>query len=223
MNTVAKVLVVFILLLSAAFAVSQMALYSKRVQYRKLYEGMKTKFENADALAKQRETELKEAIRQQEIAKNLYERDIAALKKTEEEAKEQVKLLRTEVSDLKADVKLARDQADKYREQADTHKAAADDFRKQTEELKGIITEKEKELADVTKIAEDRKNQITALEEKVVNLENEKLQVIEQRDQFERILASLKAQGIYIPGTEAIEVIDANVVRVDNDLGRRGA
>ena len=218
MNTFAKVLVIFILLLSAGFALSQMMLYSKREKYREMYEkadkNYNTQLERANGLDQQN----KDLTRDLEGVKN----DFATYKDDKEE---DTKRLNTNINKLteeksKADDKFneerirANKQADTIQEKDEYIRKVEQDNNTLKDDLRDRLTDIEKLKADVRAKGEE----IASLKENVLQLEADNAEVTQERNRLERILGTLRDRGIYVD-EGIVEVIDASVAQADNDLG----
>jgi len=219
MNTFAKVLVVFILLLSAAFAISQMMVYAKREKYRVMYEQADKNYRGEQQKAKNFETLAKDRGAQLDTVRNDYNREKDA--HTADLGRDKLALEDVKLEKNKLDTKLTEQLGNVTR-----LATLVDDITKarQAAEDKNVVLTQDKQtlqaqVAELEKTGRAKDDEIKQLAENMKKLEEEKLAIAKQRDHFENTLASLRARGIQVPEEGFVEAVDASVAQVDNTFG----
>ncbi|MBS3762007.1 MAG: hypothetical protein KGZ25_01765 [Planctomycetes bacterium] len=218
MNAFAKVLVVFVLLLSTGFAVSQMMLYQKRTQWRGKYATVKKKYDEAEKKKEKYYKELQSTLSSKDQLKNSLKREIANLTDKVDAANDRIGTLSKDKETLN----------DRLTDRINRVK----DLETQVGQKNGIIDQRDatigklkkgqqallNQVANLESTVADRDKKIDALDGEIANLNEEVAKVKNERNQFESQLAELERRGIHT-GRKPPPIIDAKVARIDKDLG----
>jgi len=219
MNSFSKVLVVFILVLSAGFAVSQMILHARRIDYQKKYEDAAAKLADSQKSV----GELEEAKRSLTAKADELDKDKADLQRGLEEAKRvrdsQIEELRLEKTRLQAGF-------DQQRVQTNSLVAMVEEKNGQIDNLKNSVAQLDLSLrAEMQKVKglEDdqvaKAKQIDQLKGSVAQLTMEKQNLQDSKTKYETILANLKQRGVAILPEDPPPPVDGKVVMVDEQVG----
>jgi len=218
MNTFTKVLVVLVLLLSAAFAATQMMLYSKRVNWHEKYEKTDAELTEKTKLATELNDKLQATIRERDDIKARKDSEIARLREDLDTRDQEIAKLGGEKEKLQDIWTQERTRVTKLEERLDAKDGEIQELRTRGQELadslKNYMTQTEK----LEQLNAEKDSKIGALDKQVAQLEKEKKQAIQHSDELDTILANLEKRGFHID-REPVPVVDAVVSRVDNDLG----
>lgn len=218
MNTFSKVLVVFILLLSVGFAVSQLMLHARRVDYQELYasaeQGRQDQKSRADLLETDLGTtktelttvrdELRDLEKESERETQMRDEQIAGLKEDKTRLEGSFDAQRIQITNL-------LDRIEEKNGLIDNLKAAE---ARVSASLKTELAKSEALQDDVR----NKVNKIDALEGQMAELNMERQSLEEDKAGLEGILALLKERGVDIPPMK-LPAIDAKVVEVDSSFG----
>jgi len=218
MNAFAKVLVVLVLLLSAGFAASQMLLYSKRANWRAKFEEANARLQAKAEQAKDLSEKLEIAIRQRDELKAKKDAEIARLKEDITSRELQIAKLEREKENLQDTWNTERQRVNKLEERLDAKDQQIDQLKARVAELGGDLKDYMARVEQLQQELRERQGRIEALDAQVAQLEKEKRQLTQERDNLETVIAGLEERGIHV-AWEAVPVIDAKVIRVDNQLG----
>ncbi len=218
MNPFVKVLVVAVLLLSAAFAVSQMLLHSKRVNWRDKCEVAEATLEVKTGQADKLDKDLRETVRERDDLKASKDAEIARLEEDIttkgleiEELDREKESLRTYLDERRIRVRTLEGLLDTKDEE---NKRLTQKAGKRDEDLQGYMAQVE----DLEKDGRENADTIDGLNDQIAALEKEKSGLTEDRDALELVIAGLEERGIHIP-LEGVPIIDAKVCLVDQTLG----
>ena len=218
MNTFTKVVVVLVLLLSAAFAATQMMLYAKRVNWREKYEVTDAKLTEKTKVAVELNDNLQATIRERDDIKARKDSEIARLKEDLGTRDLEIARLGREKERLQDIWTQERTRVTNLEERLDAKDGEIQELRTRGQELadslKNYMTETEK----LEQLNAEKDSKIGALDKQVAQLEKEKKQAIQRGDELDTIMANLEKKGFHFD-REPVPVIDAVLARVDNGLG----
>jgi len=218
MNAFAKVLVFFVFLLSVGFAVSQMVLHARRVQYRRLYE-------KASAEAQSTKTELAKAKATLEEEKRLYDQSLGGLQGKLSLKEEELGTARAEIKRLESDNAVLKDDKRRFgvsfAQLSDTIKEqrkSIESLEAKNAELTATLGEKLATINERDRTVAALKEEVKGLGESLAKLKTELASVKQDRDQYEGIVSRMSELGFWLP-PEHVKAIDAKVIRADPEYG----
>lgn len=218
MNTFAKVMVVVVLLLSCGFAVSQMALYSKREMWREKYVETRDQLEDTSSRAEDLEDELSDVRSDREQMKQRKDREIKDLEEKVENKDLEITKLERDNEDLETDLKDARNRMESLGDRIEEKNGVIEELESKVAELDESLKDKITDNDELKDEVREKTNRIDSLDEKVAELEEQKRKLAEEREELESVLSQMEARGIHTDISE-VPAIDAQVVRVDNEVG----
>lgn len=218
MNTFAKVLVVIVLLLSSGFAISQMVLYQKREMYRakyaqerrertKLEEQLEKKTDEADELRTARD----------QIQQRLTSQ-VNNLKEDVQDAELQISDLKRRNENLQTTAGETSTRLTNLVDRLNEKDGVIDELEQKVQDLDGDLKDALAKVENLNENVREKTNKIDQLDKRIAELQQEKRQIVQEREDLESVLAQLEAKGVHVGVTE-VPIIDAKVVRVDNELG----
>ena len=214
MNVFTKVLVVLVLLLSAAFAGSQMVLHSKRVEYYQLYEKADGDLELAQGRVKELEGERNDLARKRD--------DISLLLAGEREARQSDRTqLESQVNDLRSALSTSNDalsaaglQIDTLVAMLDTQVARITELVQANYDFKDGLRMADAAIKALQDDVRARNTSIQKINADMVQLSAEMQDVTTERDILARAVAQAKVLGFDFMA-EDVPIIDAKVLDVD--------
>ncbi len=219
MNALGKVLVVFVLLLSAGFAASQMVLYAKRDKLLDKYEysqeqlqAFKQEVEGPEGLR----VKLKEVTSDRDAIKNRLELEVALLRRNLESTEAQIKDLEADKSGLHDAWKDQQIRADKLDERIEELDVVIAELQ---EKRKGLDSDLKDRLADIEGLKESidgKDTEIAALNSTVTQLKEEAQAISDDNKVLSATIAYLQSIGIHVEPGWKVPVIDAKVVQARN-------
>ena len=218
MNPFSRVMVVLVLLLSAAFAASQMVLYAKREKYQQRYQDALAKLQTTSGRASDLEKERDDSRRYLDGIKLEKEARIDDLEATVDGLERQIRDLQATLSKKDDDLSGARTQIDKLVVTLQEQVKYIDGVEKANWDLKEnlrVAAEEIKGLED--KVLATAKN-VQVLQSNVVDLEKAKQDVVKERDYWVSIVSRYKEAGLHVE-PEVVPVVDGKVVGVLPELG----
>jgi len=218
MNTFTKVLVVLVLLLSAAFAAMQMMLYSKRVNWREKYEVADDQLRQKTKQADELNEKLQSTIQERDDIKARKDSEIARLKEDLGGRDLQIAQLNREKEKARDEQALLVQAVTKLEERLAARDGEIQELRKSGQELADSLKNYMTQVEKLEQLSAEKDAKIESLDKQVAQLEEEKKEALQRGEKLERTLADLAKRGVYIP-PEPVPIIDAIVARVDNSLG----
>ena len=218
MNTFAKVLVVIVLLLSSGFAISQMLLYSKREMWRGRYERVQQQLDTKTEQLEQSTEEAERLRNERDRIKQTKDSKINRLEEDIETKNLQISKLERRNEKLQTSVDQARARVANLEERLDDKEGVITELETKVDNLDGSLKQALGKVENLSEEVRAKANQIDELDQKIAQLQKEKRKVVQEREDLESMLAQLEAKGIHV-GTTEVPIIDAKVIRVDNELG----
>jgi myosin heavy subunit len=218
MNTFAKVLVVIVLLLSSGFAISQMVLYSKREMYRAKYaeeRQQRTKLEDQLETKTEQVDEIR--IARDQIQQRLTSQ-VNNLKEDLQDAELQISDLKRRNENLQTTASETSTRLNNLVDRLNEKDGVIDQLEQKVEDLDGDLKDALAKVENLDETVRTKENKIDQLDKRIAELQQEKRQIVQEREDLESVLAQLEAKGVHV-GTTEVPIIEAKVVRVDNELG----
>jgi len=218
MNAFAKVLVVFVLLLSSAFAISQMMLYSKREKWREKYEETDTQLQAKKTQATELQEKFETTSRQLEQIKadrdtKLSERDTRI-----KELRGDIEDMKTQNENLQTLITKTGNTIENQEKEIQQKNQAIATLQQENEKSKGLLTQSKDTIKKLQDEAVAKEKQIDALDAKVAELTKGLKDAQTNAEHLRGQLAELERRGIHLP-TKEVPLINAKVARVDNAIG----
>ena len=218
MNLYTKILVVVVLVLSVAFAVSQMMLHAKRVNWLDRYTQTKAKLDDATTRADSLDAQLKDLIRAADEDKLRLETQVAALT-TESGAKtSRVADLDREKTKLVADFDEARIINNALVLRTDAQYAVITELKTKGDNLGKELQVALGKIEGLEGNVRAREKEIVGLHDQMAERDKTIKEVTEEKDMYAGTITALMKQGVHVPPPPA-PAIDAKVARADNALG----
>jgi septal ring factor EnvC (AmiA/AmiB activator) len=218
MNLYTKILVVVVLVLSVAFAVSQMMLHAKRVNWLDRYTQTKAKLDDATTRADSLDAQLKDLIRAADEDKLRLETQVAALT-TESGAKtSRIADLDREKTKLVADFDEARIINNALVLRTDAQYAVITELKTKGDNLGKELQVALGKIEGLEGNVRAREKEIVGLHDQMAERDKTIKEVTEEKDMYAGTITALMKQGVHVPPPPA-PAIDAKVARADNALG----
>jgi myosin heavy subunit len=218
MNTFAKVLVVIVLLLSSGFAISQMVLYSKREMWRERYAEAAEQLEGKTAKVEEIEQELGDLRTERDQMQQRLQTQVNRLKEDVETRDLRISKAERRVENLQTSAEQARTRVTNLEERLDKKDEVINQLEQKVAGLDTNLKDAHAKVEDLNSEVRQKANKIDQLDKRIAELQQEKRKVVQEREDLESMLAQLEAKGVHV-GTTEVPIIDAKVVRVDNELG----
>lgn len=216
MNALAKILVVILIVLSAAFAVSQMILHARRVNYQQLYTKTNTELQRTQTENKKLALQLEERTQERDgHAEALYELkdDFKAAKVTSGETifglEGEVSALQTRLDALNKDVGRLADLVETQGIEIVNHRTAY-------AELHADYTGAEGRIADLLDDVRAGDGTIVDLTGRLYDLTEQHVQLKDDKARVDRILGDAIERGFQLHLDDML-LVHAKIVNVDDD------
>lgn len=214
MNLFAKIVVFFILVLSVGFAVSQMALYSKRVNFKQQAAEWEQK-------ARQRKSDLEAAQAELQEKTQQYENKVSQLQGSIDDMKSEVQSQSLQITELEKDLSEQKARADRL-------SVATTKMEERIEEKEGVIATLEDKNDKLVQTTNEQAEKISNLDtqladatDQIRNLQGVKqkqekqIAQLEEKVQFyENMESRLAKRGIHLPA-EDVKGVDGQVIKTD--------
>lgn len=218
MNTFAKVLVVIVLLLSSGFAISQMVLYSKREKWRAQYAEKARQLDRKTTQAEELADRVDELRTDRDQIQKQLQGKVNDLQDDLEARGLRISDLERRNENLQTTANQTRERVTNLEERLDGKDQVVTQLEEKIEELDTSLKDRMAEVEDLNDQLRQRGNKIDQLDKRIAQLQQEKREITQEAEDMESMLAQLEARGIDV-GAIQVPVIDAKVVRVDNELG----
>lgn len=216
MNALAKVMVVILIVLSAAFAVSQMILHARRVNYQQLYRKTNTELQSAQTENKELALQLEERTRERDG----HVEALVKLKTDFNAAKEasgdriivlegKASVLQTRLDALNKDVSRLADLVETQGIEIDNHKTAY-------AELHADYTGAEGRIADLLDDLRAGDDTIVGLTGRLDDLTVQHAQLRDDKARVDRILGDAIERGFQLHLDDML-LVHGKIVNVDDD------
>jgi len=224
MNTVSKVLVVVVLVLSAAFAVSQMMLHGRSANYGKQMEDVRSKLTTAQDVA---DTTTKERNDSREMYDKLQANTSAKIDELTTRVKALVDertALSVEKTNLQDAYTVERAETTRQRDLSAQKDLLIGDLHKTRDQLSEEVRAGKGEIASLEDKLRAQGKQVEALEATVADLTAQNRDLASENQGLARMVARAKelVPSLHL-GVEAVPIIDGTVVRVPEAAGVVGA
>jgi len=218
MSAFTKVLIVFVCLLSAIFAASQVVLYTKRENFGELYKQSQQDLRQARADLEKARAEAADWQRKHDAEKARLEGQIASLQEDIKAKGLELARLQAELDKQSASVGRLTEVIEGLRTDIKTKDDTIATLQATLAERNSTV---EENLAKIKALMDEgaaKDAKIGKLEDELLEVKADRREIAQEKAQLEGIISDLVARGISI---EAVQVppIDAKVVRVDNELG----
>ena len=220
MNTFAKILVVFVLLLSSAFAVSQMMLYSKREHWRGKYEQAQKNYEATKTLADSKEKALSETQGLLQIKTTDLTKVTKELADTKKDRDDQIRALDEKRKEIELKLNERDQNVTALLKRVDAQTAAIDDLKAEAGKRQAEVTEALAKVQQLEGSVQTQKDQIEGLNKQIADLNEKNTAAANEITTLKGTLAEIekRAPGV-LQGIVSPPPIDATVARVDNAHG----
>jgi peptidoglycan hydrolase CwlO-like protein len=218
MKLFAKILVVVLLLLSTAFAVAQMTLYSKREMYREKYEETSAVLEKTEQELTETTSALEDVRTQLDNLRSDTTRQIRDLEQKVESEQLRARKLEKETEEQQTVIQESQNRLRELADRIEQKNNIIEELEKKVASLDGSLKNALNRIEQLEGTVEAKEAQIEQLNNRIAALKEEKKHVQERMEDMEAALSTLEERGVHIPG-RTVPAIDANVVRVDKEVG----
>jgi len=218
MSAFTKVLIVFVCLLSAVFATSQVILYGKRENYGELYKQKAAEYADAVKARDDFQAKWKDALNKYDISQTTLSQQIAGLQSQLDAASKRANSLEAQLTEQA----LAVRQLTEVVQGKDADLKAKEDIIAQLNaalaERSSTIEANIAKIAALTKDVGENEATIGKLKNQLLDVQRERKELAESEADLKAKIGDLIARGINV-AAELAPPITGRVVRVDNDLG----
>jgi cell shape-determining protein MreC len=214
MNVFTKVLVVLVLLLSAALAGSQMVLHAKRAEYQQLYAKTDADLKLEKQRSAKLEAERNDVTRERDGINLLLDAERASRKADKDRLETEVIKLSGDLSKLQEDLRRASAQVSTMVTIVETQVAHIAELEKANYEFKDAVRVADAAIKTLQDDIRARDGSIQALNADVEQLRGKMKDVTAERDYLAAAVAHAKSQGFDVLA-ENVPIIDAKVLNVD--------
>lgn len=218
MNAFAKVLVVFILVLSVGFAVSQMMLHSKRINYSAKLAEAQTKIQDLQGELEEETKQLADLTAKYDTDINRLQDDLGRLKTEETKLNEQIKDVEAEKLKLHENARNLAAVLDKQQDIIKAKEGEISKLRTIGADLTKRLNEHQKKIGDMNATILAKEEKIKQLLASVQEWKSKHLLARKERDSLHAIVERLSALDIRVP-LDDVKAVDAKVARVDREHG----
>jgi len=214
MNLFAKIVVFFILVLSVGFAVSQMALYSKRVNFKQQAAEWEQKARQRQTDLEAAQAELQEKTQHYEQQVSQLQNQISSLKTETENQSQQIADLERRLSEANTDVRKLSVATDKLTDTITAKEEVIATLDNKNEQLAQTTSEQADKISQLDSQLADKTQQVQELQDIRQSQEKQIAQLEEKVQFYENMESRLAQRGIHLPA-EDVKGVDGQIIKVD--------
>jgi len=218
MNAVAKVLVIFVLLLSAAFATSQILLFRKREDYGKKYLEERQARAAAQKQLTDAQAQLAQMTRERDDWKAKYESETASLRSELQNQKDRVAELTKQVEQMAASVQQLTAATKEQEARLATREQTVDQLKNTLAERDATIQQNLDKINQLQDAIAQRDATIGNLQLELNAAKKKNVELAETTRQLQDKIAGLIRRGIEIEPALA-PPINGRIIKVDTSVG----
>ncbi len=218
MSAFTKVLILFVCLLSALFAASQIVLYGKRENFGEMYREAQTGLKQCQQDKADIQAQLDDLQAGSSAEKAALQARVEGLQSQLTSKENEVQRLSQEVLDQTRAATRLTETVQTLNQTVETKNATIDELNATLAERASTIEENMAKIEDLQGQLSDRNEKIASLENTVLELKTDKQELTRSEKELEAIIGNLVQRGIDVAAVQ-YPPIDARVVRVDNELG----
>lgn len=219
MNLFAKIVVFFILVLSVGFAVSQMALYSKRVNFKQKFAEAQQKASQRQSQIEQLQAELDEKTRQFDQQTSNLQQTVSGLQRKTDNQSQQITEFERKLEAAETDVRKLSVATDKLTDTIKAKEQLIATLESKKDQLTQTTTRQADRISKLDSQLADKTDQVRQLTELKNQHEQEIADLGDKIDHYEAMLSRLAQRGVHVPA-EDIKAVDGKVIKTyaDTDL-----